>query len=174
MNLDDFPVPKEGFVITHVLVVADQDRSWDFYRVAAWPRPGWALDRGWPGHRAYGQIRPRPPAYYRHCVPDCPAAPKPHLTHRLAAMALARGCGSGGGMRVGGRAVGRADDLDNLLLAGLPYLPHRGPQVANCLQFGLVHHQVRMNSSSVATSVSCSPSRLAAPHDHTAGHPRLQ
>jgi catechol 2,3-dioxygenase-like lactoylglutathione lyase family enzyme len=32
MNPDDFPVPKEGFVITHVLVVADQDRSREFYR----------------------------------------------------------------------------------------------------------------------------------------------
>ena len=32
MNLDDFPAPKEGFVITHVLVVADQDRSREFYR----------------------------------------------------------------------------------------------------------------------------------------------
>jgi lactoylglutathione lyase len=28
----DFPAPKEGFVITHVLVVADQDRSREFYR----------------------------------------------------------------------------------------------------------------------------------------------
>jgi len=32
MNLDDFPAPKEGFVITNVLVVADPDRSRDFYR----------------------------------------------------------------------------------------------------------------------------------------------
>jgi catechol 2,3-dioxygenase-like lactoylglutathione lyase family enzyme len=32
MNLDEFPAPKEGFVITHVLVVADQDRSREFYR----------------------------------------------------------------------------------------------------------------------------------------------
>ena len=32
MNLDDFPAPKEGFVITHVLVVTDQDRSREFYR----------------------------------------------------------------------------------------------------------------------------------------------
>ena len=32
MNLDDFPAPKEGFVITHVLVVADPDRSRDFYQ----------------------------------------------------------------------------------------------------------------------------------------------
>jgi len=32
MNPDDFPAPKEGFVITHVLVVADQDRSREFYR----------------------------------------------------------------------------------------------------------------------------------------------
>lgn len=32
MNPDDFPAPKEGFVITHSLVVADQDRSREFYR----------------------------------------------------------------------------------------------------------------------------------------------
>jgi lactoylglutathione lyase len=32
MNLDDFPAPEEGFVITHLLVVADQDRSREFYR----------------------------------------------------------------------------------------------------------------------------------------------
>jgi len=32
MNLEDFPAPKEGFVITHVLVVADPNRSWEFYR----------------------------------------------------------------------------------------------------------------------------------------------
>ena|SRR6516164_8645186 len=32
MNPDDFPVPREGFVITLVLVVADQDRSREFYR----------------------------------------------------------------------------------------------------------------------------------------------
>ena len=28
----DFPAPKEGFLITHVWVVADQDRSRKFYR----------------------------------------------------------------------------------------------------------------------------------------------
>ena len=32
LSLGDFPAPEEGFVITHVLVVADQDRSRDFYR----------------------------------------------------------------------------------------------------------------------------------------------
>ena len=32
MNPEDFPAPKEGFVITHVLVVADPDRSREFYR----------------------------------------------------------------------------------------------------------------------------------------------
>ena len=32
MNPGDFPAPKEGFVITHVLVVADLDRSREFYR----------------------------------------------------------------------------------------------------------------------------------------------
>jgi lactoylglutathione lyase len=32
MNRDDFPAPKDGFVLTHFLVVADQDRSRDFYQ----------------------------------------------------------------------------------------------------------------------------------------------
>src|SRR3979411_1005152 len=32
MNPDDFPAPKDGFVITHFLVVSDQDRSREFYR----------------------------------------------------------------------------------------------------------------------------------------------
>jgi len=32
MNLEDFPAPRQGFVLTHVLVVADQDRSREFYR----------------------------------------------------------------------------------------------------------------------------------------------
>jgi lactoylglutathione lyase len=32
MNPDDLPAPAEGFVITHFLVVADQDRSREFYR----------------------------------------------------------------------------------------------------------------------------------------------
>ena len=32
MNGGDFPAPAEGFVITHVLVVADPDRSREFYR----------------------------------------------------------------------------------------------------------------------------------------------
>ena len=31
MNRDDFPAPKHGFVLTHLLVVSDQDRSRDFY-----------------------------------------------------------------------------------------------------------------------------------------------
>ena len=31
-NPDDFPAPKEGFVITTFLVVSDQDRSREFYR----------------------------------------------------------------------------------------------------------------------------------------------
>ncbi|MGH2676018.1 MAG: VOC family protein [Actinomycetota bacterium] len=31
MELEDFPAPKEGFVVTHFLVVSDQDRSRDFY-----------------------------------------------------------------------------------------------------------------------------------------------
>lgn len=30
--IDDFPAPGEGFLITHFLVVADQDRSREFYR----------------------------------------------------------------------------------------------------------------------------------------------
>ncbi len=32
MDPADFPAPKEGFVITHFLVVADQDRSRAFYQ----------------------------------------------------------------------------------------------------------------------------------------------
>ena len=32
MNSDDFPAPTGGFVLTHFLVVSDQDRSREFYR----------------------------------------------------------------------------------------------------------------------------------------------
>jgi catechol 2,3-dioxygenase-like lactoylglutathione lyase family enzyme len=32
MNPDDCPAPKEGFVLTHFLVVSDQERSREFYR----------------------------------------------------------------------------------------------------------------------------------------------
>ena len=32
MDSDDFPAPTEGFVITHFLVVSDQERSRDYYR----------------------------------------------------------------------------------------------------------------------------------------------
>jgi catechol 2,3-dioxygenase-like lactoylglutathione lyase family enzyme len=32
MNPEDFPAPKEGFLITHFLVVSDQDRSREFYK----------------------------------------------------------------------------------------------------------------------------------------------
>src|SRR5919108_6418723 len=32
MDPDEFPAPSEGFVITHFLVVSDQDRSREFYR----------------------------------------------------------------------------------------------------------------------------------------------
>jgi lactoylglutathione lyase len=32
MNPEDFPAPKDGFVITHFLVVSDQDRSREFYK----------------------------------------------------------------------------------------------------------------------------------------------
>ncbi|MFI5254975.1 MAG: VOC family protein [Candidatus Limnocylindrales bacterium] len=32
MNPEDFPAPSEGFVLTHFLVVSDQDRSREFYR----------------------------------------------------------------------------------------------------------------------------------------------
>ncbi len=31
MNREDFPAPTEGFVLTHFLVVSDQDRSREFY-----------------------------------------------------------------------------------------------------------------------------------------------
>ena len=33
MNPDDFPAPKHGFVLTHFLVVSNQDRSREFYRM---------------------------------------------------------------------------------------------------------------------------------------------
>jgi lactoylglutathione lyase len=32
MNPDDFPLPKEGVVVTQFLVVSDQDRSRDYYQ----------------------------------------------------------------------------------------------------------------------------------------------
>jgi len=32
MSQDDFPVPQTGFVVTHFLVVSDQDRSREYYR----------------------------------------------------------------------------------------------------------------------------------------------
>ena len=32
MNPEDFPAPKDGFVVTHFLVVSDQDRSREFYK----------------------------------------------------------------------------------------------------------------------------------------------
>ena len=32
MNSDDFPAPREGFVVNHFLVVSDQDRSREFYQ----------------------------------------------------------------------------------------------------------------------------------------------
>src|ERR1700688_5252673 len=32
MNPDDLPAPATGFVITHFLVVSDQDRSREYYR----------------------------------------------------------------------------------------------------------------------------------------------
>jgi len=32
MNDDDLPNPEDGFVVTHFLVVADQDRSPNFYQ----------------------------------------------------------------------------------------------------------------------------------------------
>jgi len=32
MSEDDFPAPATGFVVTHFLVVSDQDRSREFYR----------------------------------------------------------------------------------------------------------------------------------------------
>jgi catechol 2,3-dioxygenase-like lactoylglutathione lyase family enzyme len=31
-NLEDYPAPKEGFLLTHFLVVSDQDRSREFYQ----------------------------------------------------------------------------------------------------------------------------------------------
>ena len=32
MSQDDFPAPETGFVVTHFLVVSDQDRSREFYQ----------------------------------------------------------------------------------------------------------------------------------------------
>jgi catechol 2,3-dioxygenase-like lactoylglutathione lyase family enzyme len=32
MSQDDFPAPESGFVVTHFLVVSDQDRSREFYQ----------------------------------------------------------------------------------------------------------------------------------------------
>lgn len=32
MDVKGFPAPSEGFVLTHLLIVADQDRSREFYR----------------------------------------------------------------------------------------------------------------------------------------------
>jgi lactoylglutathione lyase len=32
MSQDDFPAPESGFVVTHFLVVSDQDRSRDYYQ----------------------------------------------------------------------------------------------------------------------------------------------
>jgi len=32
MDRSDFPAPEEGFVLTHFLVVSDQDRSREFYK----------------------------------------------------------------------------------------------------------------------------------------------
>jgi catechol 2,3-dioxygenase-like lactoylglutathione lyase family enzyme len=32
MDLEEYPAPTEGFVLTHFLVVSDQDRSREFYR----------------------------------------------------------------------------------------------------------------------------------------------
>ena len=32
MTDNEFPAPQSGFVVTHFLVVSDQDRSRDFYR----------------------------------------------------------------------------------------------------------------------------------------------
>jgi len=32
MTETDFPAPQSGFVVTHFLVVSDQDRSREFYR----------------------------------------------------------------------------------------------------------------------------------------------
>jgi lactoylglutathione lyase len=32
MDAADFPAPRDGFVLTHFLVVSDQDRSREFYR----------------------------------------------------------------------------------------------------------------------------------------------
>ena len=38
MTESEFPAPQSGFVVTHFLVVSDQDRSREFYRSVFGPR----------------------------------------------------------------------------------------------------------------------------------------
>jgi hypothetical protein len=45
MEPEDFPAPKEGFVVTHFLVVSDQDRSHDFYRKLSTEGSSWRATR---------------------------------------------------------------------------------------------------------------------------------
>ena len=51
MSDNEFPAPQRGFVVTHFLVVSDQDRSREFYRSGVRghgggrTRPGYLEDR---------------------------------------------------------------------------------------------------------------------------------
>jgi len=60
LSPDDFPAPREGFVITHVLVVADQDRSREYYRELLGGQVLRKRDRPRPANRA---IISRPSAW---------------------------------------------------------------------------------------------------------------
>ena len=45
MSESDFPDPASGFVVTHFLVVSDQDRSRDFYRSVFGAKCWWNVTR---------------------------------------------------------------------------------------------------------------------------------
>ena len=77
MNQQDFPASIEGFVVTHMLIVEDVDRSLDFYvgslgaseivripdgrpdrrSVRSGPCHGHGSDRDWAGHRSGTDLR---------------------------------------------------------------------------------------------------------------------
>jgi hypothetical protein len=85
MNSGDFPAPKEGFLITHVLVAADLDRSREFYRSMLGgqvPLEGdpviikAANTVADPGHRRRPHRR-CPPWPAARAAQDCGTCPKP-------------------------------------------------------------------------------------------------
>ncbi len=73
MSDSDFPDPQSGFVVTHFLVVSDQDRSRDFYRSVFGAKvvmerdpvimPARSSTSGWP-------ISPRPTRSGRRGAPS--------------------------------------------------------------------------------------------------------